>query len=47
MIVAFGIYLGVPSTNHAARFAALIMAEVGHYGKSKGSISVAPRLICP
>ncbi|KAL7418357.1 hypothetical protein Q5752_006815 [Cryptotrichosporon argae] len=31
MIVAFGIYLGVPNTNHAARSAALILAETGHY----------------
>ncbi|KAI9637765.1 major facilitator superfamily domain-containing protein [Dioszegia hungarica] len=31
MILAFGIYLGVDTSNHAARFAALILAEVGHY----------------
>lgn len=34
MILAFGIYLGVDTSNHAARFAALILAEVGHYGES-------------
>ncbi len=28
-ILGFAIYLGVPSTNHAARFAALILAEAG------------------
>jgi hypothetical protein len=33
MIAGFGIYLGVPASNHAARFAALIFAEAGHYSK--------------
>lgn len=33
-IIGFGIYLGAPSTNHAARFAALIFAECGHYSMS-------------
>ncbi|RSH80868.1 hypothetical protein EHS25_007037 [Saitozyma podzolica] len=31
MVVAFAIYLAVPSTNHQARFAALVLAETGHY----------------
>lgn len=39
MVLAFGIYLGVPDTNHAARFAALILAEVGHYGKCATSLA--------
>jgi hypothetical protein len=33
MIAGFGIYLGVPASNHAARFAALIFAEAGHYSE--------------
>lgn len=33
MILAFGIYLGVDPSQHAARFAALILAEVGHYSE--------------
>lgn len=33
MVAGFGIYLGVPASNHAARFAALIMAETGHYSE--------------
>lgn len=33
--IGFLIYLVVPSTNHPARFAALILAEVGHYSKSR------------
>jgi hypothetical protein len=33
MIAGFGIYLGVPATSHAARFAALILAETGHYSE--------------
>lgn len=33
-IAGFAIYVAVPATNHAARFAALILAEVGHYSKS-------------
>lgn len=32
-ILGFAIYLGVPATNHAARFAALILAEAGHYSE--------------
>lgn len=32
--MGFLIYLIVPPTNHAARFAALIFAEVGHYSES-------------
>ncbi len=31
-IVAFVIWLTVPSTNHQARFGALVIAEAGHYG---------------
>ena len=34
MVAGFGIYLGVPASNHPARFAALIMAETGHYSRS-------------
>ncbi|OCF56174.1 hypothetical protein L486_06115 [Kwoniella mangroviensis CBS 10435] len=30
-IAAFAIWLGVPSSAHKARFAALVLAEVGHY----------------
>lgn len=33
MCAGFAIYLAVPSTNHAARFAALIFAEAGHYSR--------------
>jgi hypothetical protein len=33
MILAFAIYLGLPTTNHPARFAALILAESGHYSE--------------
>jgi len=32
-ILGFAIYLGVPSAKHAARFAALILAEAGHYSE--------------
>jgi hypothetical protein len=33
MVVAFAIYLAVPSSNHQARFAALVLAETGHYSE--------------
>jgi len=32
-ILGLAIYLGVPSANHAARVAALILAEAGHYSE--------------
>jgi len=40
MIAGFGIYLGVPATSHAARFAALILAETGHYSEWTCCISL-------
>lgn len=46
MVLAFGIYLGVPATNHPARFAALILAEIGHYGElSHGAIVERPLIV--
>jgi hypothetical protein len=39
MVVAFAIYLAVPSTNHQARFAALVLAETGHYSESSSVIA--------
>ena len=34
MLTGFGIYLGADASNHAARFAALIFAEIGHHSTS-------------
>lgn len=34
LIVGFAIFLGAPTDNKPAHFAALILAETGHYGKS-------------
>ena len=33
LIVGFAIFLGAPTDNKPAHFAALILAETGHYGK--------------
>ena len=37
LIVGFAIFLGAPTDNKPAHFAALILAETGHYGKQSTS----------
>ena len=39
-ILGFGIYLGAKPTMHAARFTALILAEIGHYSESRTSVAL-------
>jgi hypothetical protein len=43
LIVGFAIFLGAPTDNKPAHFAALILAETGHYGKQESPTYIPTR----